>query len=86
MASPAAAKKKAAEVEVLRCLGCGEMLAYEVTAERVLSPDLHWMARRDGELRYFPCPHCHGRNIIEDVRDAKGAARHAVTRFAAAAD
>ena len=76
-------KKKASDVEVLRCLNpdCRGMLAYEVTPDNILNPDLHWMARQDGAVRYFPCPKCHGRNVVEDVRDAKGALRHAVTRF-----
>ena len=43
-----------------------------------------WMARTDGATKYFPCPKCHGRNIVEEVRDAKGTLRHAVTRFAPA--
>jgi len=78
-----APKKKPAEIDVLRCLNpeCRWMLAYEVTAQGFLSPDLHWMARQDGATRHFPCPNCAGRNIIEEVRDAKGATRHAVTRF-----
>jgi hypothetical protein len=76
-------KKKAADVDVLRCLNaaCRGMLAFEVTPENVLNPDLHWMARQDGLTRYFPCPTCHGRNVVEEVRDAKGVLRHAVTRF-----
>ena len=76
-------KKKAAEVDVLRCLNpaCRGMLAFEVTPENILNPDLHWMARQDGVTRYFPCPTCRGRNVVEEVRDAKGALRHAVTRF-----
>jgi hypothetical protein len=57
------------------------MLAYEVNAENVLNPDLYWTARRDGDTAYFPCPSCGGRNIVEEVRDAKGILRHAVTRF-----
>jgi hypothetical protein len=78
-----AKKKKASDIDVLRCLNpsCRAMLAFEVTAENVLNPDLHWMARQDGATRYFPCPKCHGRNVVEEVRDAKGALRHAVTRF-----
>lgn len=82
----APAKKKASDIDVLRCLNpdCRSMLAFEVTAEGVLNPDLHWMARHDGATRYFPCPKCHGRNVVEEVRDAKGALRHAVTRFEAA--
>lgn len=79
--SAAPPKKKALDIEVLRCLNCQWMLAYEVTSERILNPDLHWMARQDGATRYFPCPNCAARNIVEDVRDAKGALRHAVTRF-----
>lgn len=79
-------KKKAIDVDVLRCLdpGCRGMLAFEVTPENILNPDLHWMAEQDGPTRYFPCPKCHGRNIVEEVRDGKGALRHAVTRFAPA--
>lgn len=76
-------KKKASDIEVLRCLdpACRWMLAYEVGPDNVLTTDLHWMARADGALRYFPCPACGGRNVVEEVRDAKGAIRHAVTRF-----
>jgi ssDNA-binding Zn-finger/Zn-ribbon topoisomerase 1 len=81
MTAAAPPKKKAPDIEVLRCLNCHWMLAYEVNAERILNPDLHWMARQDGATRYFPCPNCHGRNVVEEVRDAKGALRHAVTRF-----
>ncbi len=85
MSSPPPVKKKAADVEVLRCLNpsCRWMLAYEVGPDNVLTTDLHWTARRDGDLRYFPCPNCAGRNVVEEVRDAKGALRHAVTRFEA---
>ena len=77
------AKKKAPDIEVLRCLdpGCRWMLAYEVNAGNVLNTDLHWTARRDGDTHYFPCPACGGRNVVEEVRDAKGIVRHAVTRY-----
>lgn len=78
-------KKKAIDVDVLRCLNpdCRGLLAFEVTPENILNPDLHWMARQDGSTHYFPCPKCRGRNVVEEVRDAKGALRHAVTRFMA---
>jgi hypothetical protein len=83
MSDAAPPKKKVADIDVLRCLdpACGMMLAYEVNAGNVLNPDLHWTARRDGETRYFPCPACGGRNVVEEVRDAKGIMRHAVTRY-----
>lgn len=83
MSAPLPAKKKAAEIEVLRCLNeaCRWMLAYEVGPGNVLTPDLHWTARQDGALRYFPCPQCGGRNVVEEIRDAKGVVRHAVTRY-----
>src|SRR5690349_2866423 len=83
MSDAAPPKKKASDIDVLRCLnaGCATMLAYEVAAGNVLNPDLHWMARREGETHYFPCPACGGRNVVEEVRDAKGALRHAVTRY-----
>lgn len=83
--APAAKVKKAPDIDVLRCLdpACAWMLAYEVTAGNILNPDLHWMARQDGATRYFPCPACQGRNVVEEVRDANGVVRHAVTRYEA---
>ena len=78
-----AKKKKASDVDVLHCLNpdCHGMLAFEVTPEGFLNPDLHWMARESGATRYLPCPTCHGRNVVDEVRDGKGVLRHAVTRF-----
>jgi hypothetical protein len=79
----AAPRKKAADIRVLRCLApeCRGMLAYEVTGDNILYVDLAWTARVDGEKRYFPCPKCGGRNIVEETRDERGAPRHQVTRF-----
>ena len=76
-------KKKGADVNVLRCLGpgCRGMLAYEVDSENFLYVDLAWTAHQDGDTRYFPCPSCGGRNVVEMATDAKGAQRHRVTRF-----
>jgi hypothetical protein len=78
-----ATKRKAADVHVLRCLGpgCRGMLAYEVDSENFLYVDLAWTAHRDGDTRYFPCPSCGGRNVVEPATDGKGAKRHKVTRF-----
>lgn len=84
MSSPASApKKKGADINVLRCLNpdCRGMLAYEVSSDNVLYVDLAWTARRDGDTRYFPCPKCHGRNVVEEIRDGAGTLRHKVTRF-----
>lgn len=75
------------KVGVLRCLGesCVGMLAYEVTEGNVLYVDLAHTALRDGETRYFPCPVCRGRNIVEEFADPRGSVKHRVTRFAPAA-
>ena len=80
---PGAPKKKAADIRVLRCLNpeCHAMLAYEVKAENVLYVDLAWTADQDESTRYFPCPRCRGRNVVEPFTDAKGAAKHRVVRF-----
>jgi hypothetical protein len=82
-ATGSAPKKKAADIQVLRCLNpeCRAMLAYEVTADNVLYIDLAWTARRDGDSSYFPCPGCHGRNVVEPFYDAKGVLKHRVARF-----
>lgn len=73
----------AAKIDVLHCLdeSCPGMLAYEVTDDNVLYVDLAHTAERDGDLRYFPCPHCGGRNVVEQFTDPRGAVRHRVARF-----
>lgn len=75
---------RAPDVHVLRCLNaqCGGLLAYEVDSHNVLYVDLAWTAKRDAETRYFPCPKCGGKNIVEEIRTEKGQ-RHQVTRFVA---
>lgn len=81
--APKPVKKAAADINVLKCLNpdCRALLPYEVDSDNVLYVDLAWMARANGELRYFPCPKCGGRNVVEPFRDAKGKAGHRVTRF-----
>lgn len=78
--------KKGVDINVLHCLNpeCGGLLAYEVDSNNVLYLDLAWMAKSDGVSRYFPCPRCGGRNIVEPFTDAKGKLTHRVTRFAPA--
>ncbi len=77
------AAKKAADISVLHCLNpnCRGLLAYEVDSDNVLYVDLAWTAHSAGNLRYFPCPKCGGKNIVEEFRDAKGQRKHRVTRF-----
>jgi hypothetical protein len=84
-AAPKPAAKKAADINILRCLNpdCNALLPFEVDSSNVLHVDLAWMARGDGDERYFPCPKCRGRNIVEPFTDAKGKASHRITRFAA---
>lgn len=85
-AGPAAkAGAKAADIHVLRCLNpeCRGLLAYEVDSRNVLYLDLGWTARSAGETRYFPCPKCGGRNVLEDCTNDKGQARHRVVRWEA---
>lgn len=79
----AAKTKKAADIQVLRCLNpqCKGLLAYEVDSNNVLYVDLAWTAKRDGDLRYFPCPKCGGRNLVEAFTTEQGKAKHRVTRW-----
>ncbi len=81
---PEPAKKSAAKIRVLRCLSdtCDAMLAYEVRDDNVLNVDLAHTARRDGDTRYFPCPSCGGRNVVEKLT-VNGAVKHRVSRFEA---
>jgi hypothetical protein len=87
MSAPAGEKPKvkAADIQVLRCLNpeCRGIMGYEVTGDNVLYVDLHWQAEVDGDLRYFPCPKCGGRNVVEAHVDDKGRQTHRVTRFVA---
>ena len=80
---PKPAGKKAADIQVLRCLNpeCRGLLAYEVDRENVLYVDLAWTAKSDGAMRYFPCPKCHGKNIVEELRTDTGQVKHRVTRW-----
>jgi hypothetical protein len=82
-ATPKPATKKAADILALRCLNpeCGGLLAYEVDSQNVLYVDLAWTAKADGDRRYFPCPKCHGKNIVEEFRTEKGQRKHRVTRW-----
>ena len=75
---------KTPDIQVLRCLNpaCRALLAYEVDSHNVLYVDLAWTAKRDGDIAYFPCPKCGGKNIVEEIHNEKGQVRHQVTRWA----
>jgi len=69
---------KASGIDVLRCAapGCHALLAYEIDAEGFLYVDLAWTARSTpAGNRYFPCPRCGARNVIEFGIDARGRRR-----------
>jgi hypothetical protein len=81
--APKSAVKRAADIQVLRCLNpaCRALLGYEVSGDNVLHVDLAHTAAADGDLRFFPCPKCGGRNVIEAFADEKGRQRHRVARY-----
>jgi hypothetical protein len=81
------AAKKGPDIQVLRCLDpeCRGLLGYEVNSQNVLYVDLEHTARGDDGVRYFPCPKCGGRNVVEPFTDDKGKLKHRVSRFAASA-
>jgi len=77
------AAKKTATISALRCLNesCRALLAYEVNANNILYVDLAWTARREGDLAFFPCPSCHGKNVVEAETNEKGQQVHRVVRW-----
>lgn len=77
--TPSAAKP--AGVRVLRCLdpACNALLPFEVEADGTLLLDLRDCARQSGDVWYFPCPRCGGKNILEIPPSAGGKPR--VARF-----
>ena len=85
-AAPKAAAKKGVDINVQHCLdpSCAALMGYEVNSEGVLYVDLAHTATVDGAMRFFPCPKCGGRNVVEAFTDEKGKARHKVVRFVAA--
>ncbi len=81
---PEKPKPKGADIHVLKCLNpeCRGLLGYEVNSDNVLYVDLVWQAEADGETRFFPCPKCGGRNLVEPCTDTKGRPGHRVAGFA----
>jgi hypothetical protein len=65
---PAAPKKKVVKVHVLRCRdeSCKSLLALEETEEGYLLGQVLGLADVDGDTRFFPCPKCGGRLLVEE--------------------
>ena len=63
------ASKKDIKVHVLRCgsEACRALLPFEETDEGVLLGNMIEVATRDGAARFFPCPRCGGRNLVEEI-------------------
>ena len=81
-AKPTTGKKPVVKVHVLRCRSesCEALLAYEETDAGVLLGKMIDLAERDGEQRYFPCPSCGGRNLVEEA-EVNGRMRSRVFGF-----
>lgn len=67
--SDAPVKKKEVKVHVLRCRSesCRALLPFEETDEGLLLGHMIDVATRDGDVAFFPCPRCGGRNLVEEV-------------------
>jgi hypothetical protein len=63
-----AAKPKVVKVNVLRCRdeACKGLLAFEETEEGYLLGQVLELADVDGNRRFFPCPKCGGRLLVEE--------------------
>ena len=83
--SDAAPKKKDVKIHVLRCRSekCGALLPFEETEEGLLLGNMFDLATSEGEERFFPCPRCGGRNLVEEVHH-DGKLRTRVRGFRAA--
>lgn len=69
----------------MRCRGegCGALLALEETDEGLLLGNMIDVAERDGDLAFFRCRRCGGRNLVEEV-EFEGKMRSRVAGFVAA--
>lgn len=83
--SDAAPKKKDLKIHVLRCRSesCRGLLPFEETDEGLLLGNMFAVASSDGDARFFPCPRCGGRNLVEEVFH-EGKRRTRVSGFATA--
>jgi len=75
--------QKQVKVQVLRCrgVGCQGLLAFEETDEGYLLGQVLEMADVDGGTRFFPCPKCGGRLLVEEYVHRDGKVRVRVNGF-----
>ena|GEM_PF-1296529 len=80
-----APKAKPLKVHVLRCRSqtCGGLLAFEETDGGFLLGQAILLADEDEGKRFFPCPKCGGRNLVQEKNFA-GKLRTCVYGFEAA--
>jgi hypothetical protein len=83
--SPAAPDRpsKQVKVHVLRCRkeSCKRLLAFEETDEGYLLGQVLELAEVDGGKRYFPCPKCGSRLLVEEYVHSDGKLRVRVYDF-----
>jgi len=83
-AKPDDRPQKAVKVQVLRCRGesCRGLLAFEETDEGYLLGQVLGMADVDADgRRFFPCPKCGGRLLVEEYVHSDGKLRVRVSGF-----
>jgi DNA-directed RNA polymerase subunit RPC12/RpoP len=80
--APTKPQKPAIKVNVVRCGGddCEALLALEETSEGLLLGNMFGLATQDGDVRFFPCPSCGGRILVEEV-EHKGKIRTRISGF-----
>jgi len=81
-AKPAEGPGRKLRVHVLKCRNerCGGLLAFEETDRGYLLGQVLELAEVDGAKRYFPCPKCGGRQLVEEF-DCDGKRRVRVVGF-----
>jgi hypothetical protein len=83
-AKPDDRPSKPVKVNVLRCRkdSCRGLLAFEETDEGYLLGQVLEMAEvADGGRRFFPCPKCGGRLLVEEYVHSDGKLRVRVSGF-----
>ena len=82
-AKPDDRPSKQVKVNVLRCRreSCRGLLAFEETDEGYLLGQVLELADVDGDQRFFPCPKCGSRLLVEEYVHSDGKLRVRVSGF-----